>query len=170
MMKKSIIILSAFLLIGLMSATAQNSKVGHINSNDLLELMPEKEKAAKEVQAFAQQLEAQLKTMSAEYETKLREYQSQQALMTEPVRQLKVQEITDLENRIGQFQQTAQESLAQKENEILKPIIDKAKKAIDEVAKEKGYDYILDTGLGMVLYANDSEDILPLVKKKLGLQ
>ena len=64
---------------------------------------------------------------------------------------------------------TAQESLAKKENEILKPIIDKAKKAINDVAKEKGYDYILDTGLGMVLYASDSEDILPLVKKKLGL-
>lgn len=169
-MKKSIIILSIFLLAGLLSATAQNSKVGHINSNDLLELMPERDKAAKDVQAFAQQLENQLKTMSAEYETKLKEYQSQQALMTDPVRQLKVQEITDLENRIQQFQQTAQESLAKKENEILKPIIDKAKKAITDVAKEKGYDYILDTGLGMVLYANDSEDILPLVKKKLGLK
>lgn len=169
-MKKSIIILSAVLFIGLLGATAQSSKVGHVNSNDLLELMPEREQAAKDVQAFAQQLEGQLKTMSVEYETKLKEYQSQQALMTDPVRQLKVQEITDLEGRIQQFQQTAQESLAKKENEILKPIIDKAKKAINDVAKEKGYDYILDTGLGMVLYADDSDDILPLVKKKLGLK
>lgn len=168
-MKKSIFILSAILMIGVLSVTAQSSKVGHVNSNDLLELMPEREQAAKDVQAFAQQLEGQLRTMSAEYETKLKEYQSQQALMTDPVRQLKIQEITDLENRIQQFQQTAQESLAKKENEILKPIIDKAKKAINDVAKDKGYDYILDTGLGMVLYASDSEDILPLVKKKLGL-
>ena len=169
-MKKSIVILSAVLLVGLLSATAQNSKVGHVNSNDLLELMPEREQAAKDVQAFAQQIEGQLKTMSAEYETKLKEYQSQQALMTDPRRMDAVQEITDLENRIQQFQQTAQESLAKKENEILKPIIDRAKKAIDDVAKEKGYDYILDTGLGMVLYANDSHDILSLVKKKLGLK
>ena len=153
---------------GNLNVTAQ-SKIGHINSNDLLEIMPERTKAAADVEAFAKQLEMQLKNMSAEYETKLREYQSQQALMTEPVRQTKVQEITDLESRIQQFQLTAQESLQKKESEILKPLIDKAKNAINTVAKEKGYDYILDTGLGVVLFFDTGDDILPLVKKKLGL-
>ncbi len=148
---------------------AAQSKIGHINSNDLLEIMPERTKAAADVEAFAKQLEMQLKNMSAEYETKLREYQSQQALMTEPVRQTKVQEITDLESRIQQFQLTAQESLQKKESEILKPLIDKARNAINTVAKEKGYDYILDTGLGVVLFFDTGDDILPLVKKKLGL-
>ena len=153
---------------GNLNVTAQ-SKIGHINSNDLLEIMPERTKAAADVEAFAKQLEMQLKNMSAEYETKLREYQSQQSLMTEPVRQTKVQEITDLESRIQQFQLTAQESLQKKESEILKPLIDKAKNAINTVAKEKGYDYILDTGLGVVLFFDTGDDILPLVKKKLGL-
>jgi len=170
-MKKALLIigLAIVTVLGVSNAIAQNSKIGHINSNDLLELMPEKDQAAKDVEAFAKQLENQLKTMSAEYETKLRDYQSQQALMTEPVRQTKIQEITDLEQRIQQFQLTAQESLQKKEGEILKPIIDKAKKAIEDVAKEKGYDYILDTGLGVVLYHKSGDDILPLVKKKLGL-
>ena len=153
---------------GNLNVTAQ-SKIGHINSNDLLEIMPERTKAAADVEAFAKQLEMQLKNMSAEYETKLREYQSQQSLMTEPVRQTKVQEITDLESRIQQFQLTAQESLQKKESEILKPLIDKARNAINTVAKEKGYDYILDTGLGVVLFFDTGDDILPLVKKKLGL-
>ena len=161
---------SAFIITGETgNAQAQNLKIGHVNSNTLLELMPEKGKATAEIEKFAKQLEDQLKVMSAEYETKMREFQSQQGLMTEPVRQMKVQEITDLENRIQQFQQTAQESLQNKQNEILKPLIDKAKKAIQDVAKEKGYSYILDTGLGAVLYFNESDDILPFVKKKLGL-
>lgn len=165
-----LIIVGALMTFGLgnLNVSAQ-SKIGHINSNNLLELMPERTKAAAEVEAFAKQLESQLKNMSAEYETKLRDYQSQQALMTEPVRQTKVQEITDLESRIQQFQLTAQESLQKKESEILKPLIDKARNAINTVAKEKGYDYILDTGLGVVLYFDTGDDILPLVKQKLGL-
>jgi len=165
-----LIIVGALMFIGLgnLDVLAQ-SKIGHINSNELLESMPERTKAATNVEAFAKQLETQLKNMSAEYETKLREYQSQQALMTEPVRQTKVQEITDLESRIQQFQQTAQESLQKKESEILKPLIEKARNAINAVAKEKGYDYILDTGLGVVLFSDTGDDILPLVKKKLGL-
>ena len=168
-MKKALIIMMAVTTIGTANIFAQNSKIGHINSNDLLELMPEKAKAAQDVEAFAKQLEGQLKTMSAEYQTKVTEYQNQQALMAEAVKQAKVQEITDLETRIQQFQQNAQASLQQKENEILQPIIEKAKKAIEDVAKEKGYDYILDTGLGVVLFWETGDDILPLVKKKLGL-
>jgi outer membrane protein len=168
-MKKALIIMVAIATIGSSQILAQNSKIGHINSNDLLELMPEKAKAAQDVEAFAKQLESQLKTMSAEYQNKVTEYQNQQALMAEAVKQAKVQEITDLETRIQQFQQNAQASLQQKENEILQPIIQKAKKAIEDVAKEKGFDYILDTGLGVVLYWETGEDILPLVKKKLAL-
>ena len=165
-----LIIIGALMVFGLgnLNVLAQ-SKIGHINSNELLESMPERTKAASDVETFAKQLETQLKNMSAEYETKLQEYQSQQATMTEPGRQAKVQEITDLEGRIQQFQLNAQESLQQKESEILKPIIEKAKNAINAVAKEKGYDYILDTGLGVVLFSDTGDDILPLVKKKLGL-
>ena len=53
---------------------------------------------------------------------------------------------------------------------MLKPIVDRAKKAIEEVGKENGYTYIFDAGVGAVLYSQDSDDIMPLVKKKLGLK
>ena len=165
-----LIIVGALMFFGLgnLNVLAQ-SKIGHINSNELLELMPERTAAAKQVEQHAVQLENQLKAMSAEYQGKVSEYQNQQALMAEAVKQTKVKEITDLETRIQQFQQSAQEELQKKEAEVLQPIIDKAKKAIDDVAKEKGYDYILDTGLGVVLYSNTGDNILPLVKKKLSL-
>jgi len=76
----------------------------------------------------------------------------------------------DLSNRIEAFQSSAQEDLQKKEQELLQPIIDLAKKAIEEVAKEQGYTYILDTAYGIVLFADPSDDIMPLVKKKLNLK
>ena len=67
-------------------------------------------------------------------------------------------------------QKNAQEQLQNREAELLKPIIDRAKKAIEDVAKEGGYTYILDAGTAAILYSQDSDDIMPLVKKKLGLK
>ncbi|MFH1319789.1 MAG: OmpH family outer membrane protein [Bacteroidota bacterium] len=166
---KAAFLIAIPLLIGTTNLQGQNSKFGHINSNDLLALMPDREKAAKEIENFSKELENQLRIMSGEYESKLQDYQSKESLMTEPIKQTKLKEIMDLEQRIREFQQTAQESLQKKENELLTPIINKAKKAIDEVAKEKGYTYIFDSGVGVILYVEDKNDILPLVKNKLGL-
>ena len=68
------------------------------------------------------------------------------------------------------FQQTAQESIQKKKEEIYGPILKKAEDAIKEIAKEKSYSYIFDTSLGTVIYAQDSDNILALVKAKLGLK
>ncbi|HVA98516.1 MAG TPA: OmpH family outer membrane protein, partial [Bacteroidia bacterium] len=75
----------------------------------------------------------------------------------------------DLNQRIQDFQTQAQQDIQKKNDELTKPVYDKAKKAIDEVAKEKGYKYVLDTSTGVVLYSEPSDDILDLVKKKLGI-
>jgi outer membrane protein len=152
---------------GISFASAQ--KIGHINSQDLMLLLPERKQAETAIQEYAKQLEGQLATMNSEYEAKVQEYQSKEAVMTDIIKQDKVKEITDLETRIRNFQTTAQESLQKKEQELLQPMMDKSKKAIQEVAKEAGFKYILDTSLGAVLYHEDGEDIMPLVKKKLGL-
>ena len=89
--------------------------------------------------------------------------------MTDIIRDNKIKEITDLEKRITEFQKTAQADLQKKEEKLLQPIIDKAKQAIDDVAKENNYTYVLDSSMGVVLYSIESDDILPLVKKKLGI-
>jgi len=162
------IILTVILSIGV-SVTDINaqSKIAHINSNELLESMPEKATLATQVQAYAKKLETQLVAMSQEYEVKVQDYQKQQAVMMEATKQAKVKEITDLENRIQKFQMDAQQDLQNEESRLLQPLIDKLKKAINDVAAEKGYDYVLDTSLGVVLYSKDSDNIMSLVKKKL---
>lgn len=144
-------------------------KFGHIDSAALLEIMPEKAKAEKELEAFAAEFQSALEAMAKEYEGKVAAFQQGEAGMIKTVRDTKVREISDLERRIQEFQQQAQEEIGKKEQEVLTPIIDKARKAIDEVAVEKGYTYVFDASLGVLLYAKDSEDVMAEVKAKLGL-
>ena len=90
-------------------------------------------------------------------------------LYTDLVKQDKIAEITGLEQRIQSFQQNAQQALQSKEQELLEPILQKARNAINEVAKEGKYTYIFDKSMGTLLYAEDSENIISKVKKKLDL-
>lgn len=149
---------------------AQEAKFGHINSSELLQIMPESKKVQEDLQSYAKQLESQLTTMSTEYQTKVTEYQTNEKVWTDLVKQTKVKEITDLERRIGEFQQTAQESLQEKEQQLFQPLLDKAQKAIDEVAKANGFSYIFDTSTGALVHTPADGNILPLVRKHLGIQ
>ena len=154
----------------IMAAPAfSQQKFGHIDSAALLEIMPEKAKAEKELEAFAAEFQSALEAMAKEYETKVAAFQQAEQGMIKTVRDTKVREISDLERRIQEFQQQAQEEIGKKEQEVLTPIIDKARKAIDEVAVEKGFTYVFDASLGVLLYAKDSEDVMADVKVKLGL-
>lgn len=144
-------------------------KFGHIHSEELLMIMPETEEADKAIQEYNQLLESQLQAMFTEYQNKAGEFQANEALMTDVVKEAKIKEIQDLELRIQQFQQTSQESLQQKRNEVLAPLLEKAQNAINEVAEENGYTYIFDISLGSIVYGKESHDIMPLVKSKLGI-
>jgi len=147
--------------------TAQTQKLGHINSNDLLTAMPERATVQKELEEHANQLKITMDAMRKEYETKVTDFQAKQDVMTDIIKETKIKEITDLEQRITSFQQTAESDIQKKEQELLQPIIDKAKNAINEVAKAGGYTYIIDESVGVVLYTDGSENILDQVKKKL---
>lgn len=164
--------LTIVLLVVAMSTTVfgqKTVKIGHINSNELLSSMPERAKIQKDLETYATDLRTTLETMRKEYEVKIKDFQGKQDVMTEVIKNSKIKEITDLEKRITEFQQTAEADLQKKEEELLQPVIDKAKEAINTVAKEGAYTYILDSSVGVVLYSVEGDDILPLVKKKLGL-
>ena len=170
-MKKILIAIAACMLAFGGSAMAQkNVKLGHINSNDLMQIMPGRDSAQAVLQAEVTELENTLKSMQAEAEKRYNEYVAGQAGWTELIRQTKQREIQDMAARIEEFQKNAQEQLQNREQELLKPIIDRAKKAIEDVAKEGGYTYIFDAGTAALLYDDGGDDIMPLVKKKLGLK
>ncbi len=170
-MKKTLIAIAVCLLAFGGSAMAQkNLKLGHINSTELMQIMPGRDSAQAVLQAEVTELEETLKSMQAEAEKRYNEYVAGQAGWTELIRQTKQREIQDMATRIQEFQENAQKQLQDRETELLKPIIDRAKKAIEDVAREGGYTYILDAGSTTVLYSQDSDDIMPQVKKKLGLK
>lgn len=168
-MKK--IILAAACAFALFTTTASaQTKFGHINSQELLGLMPEVKKADNDLKTYAKTFEDQLESMTKEYQKKVTEYQSQEKTMTDAVKEVKQKEITDLGARIESTQKSAEEKVMTKKQDLFKPIIEKAEKAIKDVAKEKGIDYVFDLSTGSVLVAKDGDNLLPAVKTKLGIQ
>lgn len=170
-MKKSLIVLLVALFAMGTTAMAQKTiKLGHINSNELMQIMPGKDSAQTVLQAEVTELENTLKAMQTEYEQRANEYLEKQSQYSELIKQTKQREIQDMAARIEDFQNNAQKQLQERQEALLKPIIDRAKKAIEDVAKENGYTYVFDSGVGALLYQQDSDDLMPLVKKKLGLK
>ncbi len=174
MMMKKLFYMAVLAVITLTSASvsAQTAyKFGHIDSNQLLSLMPEREKVKTELETFAKQLEGQLTTMQGEFERKYNEYIEQAETMSPLIRQTKEQELGEMQQRIQMFQQNAQQELSAKEAELFQPVVDKARNAIKTVADENGYTYVFDLSTGALIHVSaDSDDLLPLVKAKLGIQ
>lgn len=145
------------------------NKFGHINSGELLGMMPERKIAAARMDSATKEVTKALEEMMTEYRSKEEAYRTGASKMTDLVRADKEAELQNLATRIQNFQQTATQSLEQKEQELLDPIIQRAKKAIEQVAKENGYTYVFDTSVGALLFWEESDNILNLVKKKMNL-
>jgi outer membrane protein len=168
-------ILKFFLILAVAVSALQVSaqktqKLGHINFAQLYEMMPGQDSIKTAFTAYQEQLQSAFQAMQTEYETKLTDYQNNQATLSNIIKQTKEKEILDLQKRIQDFQQTAQEDLQAKEAELTAPVIEKARAAVKEVAKESGYTFIFNSTEGLLLYTEPADDIMPLVKKKLGLK
>ena len=145
--------------------------IGHINSQELLQAMPESDSAQVKLEKAAKELQSQLESMQVELNNKYQDYISKKDTYSDLIRQTKETELNQMNQRIQQFQSTAEQDLQKQRTDIFKPILDKANKAIAEVAKENGFTYVLDLSAGTVIYHSDtSVDILLLVKQKLGLK
>jgi len=170
-MKKTIVLLLfAFCLAGTASAQIKVNKLGYINTLELLSLMPEVGPADAELEKYANELDGLYSKMLQEYQSKVSEIQNTVDNMSEDMKQVKAQELADMEKRIGQFEESSSTKLNKKKETLYKPILDLADKAIKEVAKENGFTYIFDSSVGAIIFADESDDILPLVKAKLGLK
>lgn len=163
---KKIIIIAIVCLSAVFTGNAQ--KLGHIDSQELLLAMPERATIETEIKTYAAALEEHLNGLKADYESKVLALQGNPNL-PEAIYNDKVKEIQALELSMQEFQVTANQDLSMKESELLQPMIDKAQTAIDEVAKENGYAYIFDASTGATLY-NGGEDVMDLVKAKLGIE
>jgi len=147
----------------------QTIKLGHINSADLMRAMPELEQADRELQQTVAEAEAAYRTMMSELQNLMQEFQANQTQWSDLIRTTRIRAIQDLEQRIQDFEQQSQRELEFLQQSLMTPIIERARRAIEDVARENGFTYIFDTSGGMLLFAADSDDILPLVKRKMNL-
>lgn len=162
------------LLIGIaFSSQAQTQaplKIGYVDFNTLLQSMPGIDSVRTALQAYQGTLTEQMDQMRQEFENKYLDYQSKAAGMSDIIKQNKEQELQQLQERIDAFQSQAQQDLQTKQQKLLQPLIDKAKLAVEEVAKEKGFTYVLNAIEDVVLFSVPANDLMPLVKQKLGIE
>jgi len=165
-MRKIITLIIAIAFIG-MSAIAQ--KVGHLNSVELMGKIPAVKSANSQLESLSTQRKTRGEQMVKAFQAKIRETESKINELSPVQRQKISEDLKRQEQEIMAYEQQVQKELAEKEKSLLQPILDKANKAISDVAKENGYSYIFDTSVGALLHVSPSEDVSALVLKKLGL-
>jgi outer membrane protein len=157
----------AALFCGMMMAV-QAQKLGHINGQMLVEHMPEYKTAYEELNTYKKQYEEALLAMRTEYEKMIEDFKKSEQTAPKVNLDTKVKEIQAKEQGIYDFQEQASADVSAEEQRKVEPILEKAKKAIEEVAKANSYTYIFDAGAGSMLYMG-GDDITKLVCTKLGI-
>lgn len=164
------VIAIVFLFAAFVPAQAQkNVKLGHVDFAKVIEQMPGQDTVKRSMENYTKSLREQLQAMQTELETKYNDYVNNQATLSAIIKQTKEKEISDLQDRIQAFQQQAQQDIQEQQDKLTAPFIEKAKKAINDVAKEGGFTYIFNSVEGFILYLDGGEDVTPQVKKKLGI-
>lgn len=170
-MKKLIkLTLVAALVLSSTSLFAQ--KMGRINSQELISLMPETTQMQTDLQAYANELNAQIEEVQVELNNKFTEFQKNQATMKDLERQVAEKDLNELGARLEQFRQVASEDFAKKQQELFTPIQEKAMAAIEKVSKAGGYAVVIDLAAGSMIYIDEAQvaDLLPAVKAELGIK
>jgi len=147
------------------------SKIGYVDFQSIVSQMPEAKTIKPQIDAYQKQFVTQLTAMNNELQTKGKAFQDQSKTMTDAVKATKQAELQDLQKKMQDYQATAQQQVDAKSNELVKPVTDKARAAVNDVAKEKGVNYVLDSSQGSaLLVSNDGTDLTASVKTKLGIK
>ena len=161
--------LLAVAMLGIGTASAQ--KFARVNVQEIVVAMPEFDEAQKNLETFGKDLQEQMEQIQVEFNNKLADFQKNQATMAASVKQMRQQELEQLQQRFAEFQQIAQQDFQKKEAELLEPVQKKAQEAINKVAKANGYLAVFNTAVPSLAYFDEAQltDIAALVKKELGI-
>ena len=162
------LLLAAALFIGGTSFMQAQSKVAHINTQELIAGMPDMKVAQSEMDKLGKTYEADIKASVTEYQNKMKLYEAEATTKTDEENQKRLVEVQTMQQNIQQFQGEAQQQMQKKEMDLLKPITEKAKAAILKVARAQGYKYVLDSTQGGGVIMADGKNLLDDVKKELG--
>ncbi|MBT8189484.1 MAG: OmpH family outer membrane protein [Saprospiraceae bacterium] len=165
---KVLIFFAAFSLVAI-SMNAQ--KFGYLNSALLLSELPEVKAADSDLEAYQKQLVTSGESMVKTFEEKYQRYvqEANEGVLSQVQMQQKEAELGQEQQKIQQYEVEVQQKILQKREELYQPILDKVKVALEAIGNEQGYTMIFDASGGVLLHAKESEDVMPLVKAKLGL-
>lgn len=159
---KRLILTAVLALVALVSADGQ-SKIGHINSEAIMQTLPEAIDAQKTIDGLVAQWEQELQKMQQEWKRKFDEYDKRKLILTEQARADQEKELRALDQQIQDFRTKKfgqNGELFMKQNDIMKPVQNKIFQILEDIAKEDGYDYVFDkSGQILLLYANDKNDL-----------
>ena len=146
-------------------------KFGHVNSQEVIQAMPEYTKAKTEIEALAQQYEADLKSMQEEFSKKLKDYEANSKTLPDNIKQRRETELQEMDQKIRQSYQDNQQALAQAQSEKMQAITTKVIDAIKQVGQAGSYVYIMDNAGGIPYISTTlSTDVTAQVKAKLGIK
>ena len=155
-------------MISFSSFSQTTLKIGHVDIAQLLAAMPDRDSASVILSRETKEMQNTYDDMTAVYNKMLDEYEKNQSNLTEIVKKNKEAELLDKEKRLREFEQNATESLQKRNSDLIQPILDKILKAVDKVAGENGFTYVLDVSKGSIVYTSkDSQNINALVLKVL---
>ena len=164
------------LLISLVGGTAFSQvlpqvSVAYVNTTELLDQMPEKEQATQQLLTLSENYEKELELMQNDYNKKYSDYITYQTSLSENIKLRRMQELTELENRINQFMELAQKDIENQEKGLLEPLKQKINDAIHAVGIEQRYTVIYDlANPGIAFVSPDAVNANPYVKSKLGIR
>jgi outer membrane protein len=174
MTKKIFFSLSLFILLISTTAFAQITpqvSVAFVNTAELLEVFPEKGQATQQLLTLSENYKKELELMQNEYNKKYSDYITYQSSLTENIKLRRMQELTELENRMQQFMELAQEDMENQEKALLEPLKQKISEAIRTVGIERNYTVIYDlANPGIAFVSPAAVDANPYVMQKLGVR
>ncbi|MEL4456126.1 OmpH family outer membrane protein [Lutimonas vermicola] len=161
-----------FVVIALLTAfnTVEAQNVAHIDSEQLLMAMPETKAMETELKKVQQTYADEYNAQATALQAKLQKYDQEAPTQTDAKNEERRIEVEGLKQKIQKYAQTADQEIQKKRFDLLKPIVEKAQKAVSDVATEKGVKYVLDSSPGKGLIVFEGEDLMPSVKSKLGIQ
>jgi outer membrane protein len=169
MKKMKSILVAIVLFMGATSFVNAQSKIAHINAQELIEAMPEYKAAQSQLEKVQKTYDTEIKAMSKELQTKMQQYDSEASTKTDEENQKRVEEVQGMQSNIQQYRQQALQDLDKKRTDIFKPILEKAQSTIQKVARAQGYQYVLDSTTGSGVILADGKDLMADVKKDMGI-
>lgn len=163
---KSLIV--AFLMALPMTFSYAQSKVAHIDTQKLIGEMPEVIAAQKQLEQLEKTYTSEIENTYKEFQTKAQSYSADAANQTDVTNQARQKELETMQQNINQYRETAAQDLQKKQVEMMRPLYDKARAAIEKVAAAQGFDYVLDASAGGSVIMAKGTDLMADVKAELG--